>query len=200
MSSTGSANRKRSRARSRDASKSPESRHRSDRPKKRRRSNSQTNQGEPNPQILQQLLDKISSISSSVDKLNERITCLKSPPAKGTDNIVPEREYTSCPEPVDSSDHISVVVEPDPELESYCPEILDSNSSHRVGNITSKSLTHEGHNNDVVCLSENSNGDSEKNLSSADANPIKTVVLSTYLLILRLKLLVGSLQQHLKSF
>ena len=33
MSSTGSANRKRSRARSRDASKSPESRHRSDRPK-----------------------------------------------------------------------------------------------------------------------------------------------------------------------
>ena len=171
MSSTGSANRKRSRARSRDASKSPESRHRSDRPKKRRRSNSQTNQGEPNPQILQQLLDKISSMSSSVDKLNERITCLESPPTKDTDNMAAEQQYTSCPEPVDSSDHISVVVEPDPELESYGPEIQDSDSSHRVGNITSKSLTHEGHNNDVVCLSENNNGDCEKNLSSADCQP-----------------------------
>ena len=117
MSSTGSANRKRSRARNRDALKSPESQHRSDRPKNRRRSNSRrrsnTNQGEPNPQILQQLLDKISSISSSVDKLNKRITCLESPPAKDTDHMVSELQYTSCPEPVDSSDHISVVVKPD---------------------------------------------------------------------------------------
>ena len=55
-----------------------------------------------------------------------------------------------------------MAVEPDHELESYGPEILDSNFSHRVGNITSKSLTHEGHNNHVVCLSENNNGDCEK--------------------------------------
>ena len=85
--------------------------------------------------------------------------------------MVAEQQYTSCPEPVDSLDHISVVVEPGPELESYGPEILDSNSGHRVGNITSKLLTHEGHNNDVVCLSENNNGDCEKNLSSADCQP-----------------------------
>ena len=64
-----------------------------------------------------------------------------------------------------------MVVKPDPELESYGPEILDSNCSHRVGNITSKSLTHEDHNNVVVCLSENSNGDCKKNLSLADCQP-----------------------------
>ena len=169
MSSTGSVNRKRSKSRSRDASRSPaKSRHRSDRSKKRRRSSSQTNQGEPNSSILEQLLDKISSLSSTVDKLNERMTSLESAPVKDTDNMVAEQEDASCPEPTDVSDQLSVVVRPDPEIESYGPVILDPNSSHRVGNIlTSKSLT-QGHKNDTACLSENNNGDCGKNLSEAE--------------------------------
>ena len=171
MSSTGSVNRKRSKSRSRDASRSPaKSRHRSDRSKKRRRSSSQTNQREPNSSILEQLLDKISSLSSTVDKLNERMTSLESAPVKDTDNMVAEQEDASCPEPTDVSDQLSVVVRPDPEIESYGPVILDPNSSHRVGNITSKSLT-QGHKNDTACLSENNNGDCGKNLSEAEGQP-----------------------------
>ena len=169
MSSTGSVNRKRSKSRSRDASRSPaKSRHRSDRSKKRRRSSSQTNRGEPNSSILEQLLDKISSLSSTTH--DERMTSLESAPVKDTDNMVAEQEDASCSEPTDVSDELSVVVRPDPEIESYGPVILDPNSSHRIGNITSKSLT-QGHKNDTVCLSENNNGDCGKNLSEAEGQP-----------------------------
>ena len=105
-----------------------------------------------------------------MDKLNERMTSLESAPVKDTDNMVAEQEDASCPEPTDVSDQLSVVVRPDPEIESYGPVILDPNSSHRVGNITSKSLT-QGHKNDTACLSENNNGDCGKNLSEAEGQP-----------------------------
>ena len=123
-----------------------------------------------NSPILEQLLDKISSLSSTVDKLNERMTSLESAPVKDSDNMVTEQENASCPEPTDVSDQLSVVVRPDPEIESYGPVILDPNSGHRVGNITSKSLT-QGHNNDTACFSENNNGDCGKNLSEAEGQP-----------------------------
>ena len=123
-----------------------------------------------NSPILEQLLDKISSLSSTVDKLNERVTSLESAPVKDSDNMVAEQENASCPEPTDVSDQLSVVVRPDPEIESYGPVILDPNSGHRVGNITSKSLT-QGHKNDPACLSENNNGDCGKNLSDAEGQP-----------------------------
>ena len=123
---------------------------------------------------------------------------LESAPVKDTDNMVVEQEDASCPEPTDVSDQLSVVVRPDPEIERYGPVILDLNSSDRVGNITSKSLT-QGHNNDIACLSENNNGDCERIFPRLKGNPTKTV-LSTYLLILWLKLPVGSLLQHLRSF
>ena len=195
ISSTGSVNRKRSKSRSRDASRSPaKSRQRADRPKNCRRSSSQTNHGESNSPILEQLLDKISSLSSTVEKLNERMTRLESAPVKDTDNMVVEQEDASCPEPTDVSDQLTVVIRPDPEIERYGPVILDLNSSDRVGNITSKSLT-QGHSNGIACLSEN-NGDCERIFPRLKANPIKTV-LSTYLLILWLKPPVGSLLQHL---
>ena len=105
-----------------------------------------------------------------MDKLNERMTSLESAPVKDTDNMVAEQEDASCPEPTDVSDQLSVVVRPDPEIESYGPVTLDPNSSHRVGNITSKSLT-QGHKNDTACLSENNNGDCGKNLSEAEGQP-----------------------------
>ena len=123
MSSTGPANRKRSRSRSKDASRSPtKSRHRSDRSKKRRRSNSQTNNGDSNSPILEQLLNKMSSISSAVDSLNERVSCLESTRAKGTDNTVAQQGNTSCPEPTDVSDQLSIAVPPVAEIDcTYTP-------------------------------------------------------------------------------
>ena len=119
--------------------------------------------------VLEQLLDKISSLSFTVNKLNERMTSLETAPVKDTDNMVAEQEDASCPKPTDVSDQLSVVVRPDPEIESYGPVILDPNSSDRVGNVTSKSLT-QGHNNNnnTACLSENNNGDCGKNLSEAE--------------------------------
>ena len=48
-----------------------------------------------------------------MDKLKERITCLESAPVKDADNMVAQQEGTSFDEPADTSDHISVVVEPD---------------------------------------------------------------------------------------
>ena len=109
------------------------------------------------------------------------MTSLESAPVKDTDNMVAEQQDASCPEPTDVSDQLSVVVRPDPQIESYGPVILDPNSSDRVGNVTSKSLT-QGHNNDSACLSENNNGDCERIFPRLKANPIKTV--GTYLLIL----------------
>ncbi|CAB3986747.1 Hypothetical predicted protein [Paramuricea clavata] len=104
----------------------------------------------------------MSTISSTVEKLNERMTSLESARVKDTDNMAAEQDDTSCPEPTDVSDQLSIAVPPDAEIESFSPVILDPNFSHKVGNITSKSLT-QGHNNDTTCLSENNNGG--KNLS-----------------------------------
>ena len=105
MSSTGSANRKRSRSRSKDASRSPtKSRHRSNRSKKRRRSNSQTNNGDSNSPILEQLLNKMSSISSAADSLNERMSCLESSRAKFTDSTAALQGNTSCSKPTGRRD------------------------------------------------------------------------------------------------
>ena len=167
MSSTGSANRKRSRSRSKDASRSTKSRHRSDRSKKRRRSNSQTNNGDSNSLILEQLLNKMSSISSAVDSLNERMSCLESSRAKGTDNTVAQQGYASCPEPTDVSDQLSIAVPPDAEIESCSPVILDPGFSHAVGNLTSKSLT-QGHINDTTCLPGNNDSERGQNLPETE--------------------------------
>ena len=113
-----SSSRKRSRSRSKDASKSPaKSRHRSERSKKRRRSNSPTNHGEDNSPILEQLLNKMSTISSTAEKLNERTTSLESARVKDTDNMAAEQDDTSCPEPTDVSDQLSIAVPPDTEIE-----------------------------------------------------------------------------------
>ncbi|CAB3979010.1 Hypothetical predicted protein [Paramuricea clavata] len=81
-----------------------------------------------------------------------------------------EQDDTSCPEPTDVSDQLSIAVPPDAEIESYSPVILDPNFSHKVGNITSKSLT-QGHNNDTTCLSENNNANGGKNLSEVEPQP-----------------------------
>ena len=59
-----------------------------------------------NSPILVQLLDKISSLSSTVDKLNERMTSLESAPVKDSDNMVAKQENASCPEPTDVSDQL----------------------------------------------------------------------------------------------
>ena len=154
MSSTGSVSRKRSRSRSKDASRSPaKSRHRSDRSKKRRRENLQANNevSNSNPDIektfktetpiLEKLLNKMSSISSAVDSLNERMSCLESTRAKGTDNTAAQQGSTSCPKRTDVSDQLSIAVPLDAGIEDCSPVILDSDFSHGVGNRTSKSLT-----------------------------------------------------------
>ena len=113
------------------------------------------------------------------------MTNLESARVKDTDNMAAEQDDTSCPTPTDVSDQLSIAVSPDAaaEIESYSPVILDPNFSHKVGNITRKSLT-QGHNNDTTCLSENNNGDGRKKLSEVE-------VQSTYRLILWLKLLVS---------
>ena len=139
-----------------------------------------------NSPILVQLLDKISSLSSTVDKLNERMTIWW--PNKKTLVVLNQQMFRIN----------FVVVRPDPEIESYGPVILDPNSGHRVGNISSKSLT-QRHKNDPACLSENNNDDCGKNLSEAEGQPNKNSA-STYLLILWLQPLVGSLLQHLRGF
>ena len=163
MSSTGSANRKRSRSRSKVASRSPtKSRHRSDRSKKRRRSNSQTNNGDSNSPIWEQLLNKMSSISSAVE-----LSCLESSRAKGTDNTAAQQGNTSCPEPTDVSDQLSIAVLPDAEIEGCSPVILDPDFSHGVGNLTSKSLT-QGHINDTACLPGNNDGERGQNLPETE--------------------------------
>ncbi|CAB3985076.1 Hypothetical predicted protein, partial [Paramuricea clavata] len=138
------------------------------RSKKRRRPNSPTNHGEDNSPILEQLLNKMSTISSTVEKLNEHMTSLEFARLKYTENMAAEQDDTSCPEPTDVSDQLSIAVPPDTDIESYSPVILDPNFSHKVGNITSKSLT-QGHNNDTTCLSENNNGNGGKNLSEGEA-------------------------------
>jgi hypothetical protein len=110
------------------------------------------------------------------------MTSLESARVKDTDNMAAEQDDTTCPKPTDVSDQLSIAVSPDAaEIESYSPVILDPNFSHKVGNITRKSLT-QGHNNDTTCLSENNNGDGRKNLSEVE-------VQSTCRLILWLKLL-----------
>jgi hypothetical protein len=54
-------------------------------------------------------------------------------------------------------------------MESCCPEILDPNNSHKVGNLTSKSLTHDhGHNNDITSP-ENNNDNGGKDLSELES-------------------------------
>ena len=53
-----------------------------------------------------------------------------------------EQEGTHGPEFTDFSDQLSVVGPLDQEVESCCPEILDPNTSHKIGNLTSKSFTH----------------------------------------------------------
>ena len=124
----------------------------------------------PNQGIVQIDLKSVDDRALKQIRENLTLTSLESAPVKDTDNMVAEQEDASCPEPTDVSDQLSVVVRPDPEIESYGPVILDPNSSHRVGNITSKSLT-QGHKNDTACLSENNNGDCGKNLSEAEGQP-----------------------------
>jgi hypothetical protein len=110
----------------------------------------------------------MSTLSSAVERLNERMISLESDRVKDTihkvnddTNMAVEQEGTRGPESTDFSDQLSVVVPPDPEVDSCCPEILDPNTSHKVGNLTSKSLTHDhGHNNNDITSVEaiNHNG------------------------------------------
>ena len=132
--------------------------------------------GKITPQFLiKQLLDKMSTISSTVERLNERMTSLESDRVKDANNnnndgsnMAVEQEVTRGPESADFSDQLSIVVPQDQDMESCCPEILDPNNSHKVGNLTSKSLTHDhGHNNDITSP-ENNNDNGGKDLSEVE--------------------------------
>ena len=68
------------------------------------------------------------------------MSCLESSRAKGTDITAAQQGNTSCPEPTDVSDQLSIAAPPDAEIESCSPVILDPGFSHGVGNLTSKSL------------------------------------------------------------
>ena len=157
MSSAGSTSRKRSRSRSRNASRSPvNSRHRSYTSKRHRRADSPTNQRDSNSPMLEQLFEKISTIRSSVVKLNERMAYLETARLNEGDNMAAVQDVTSCPEPTDVLDQLSLAVPPDTEIDDYSPVILDPISSHRAGAITGKSLN-QGDNNDITSFSENNN-------------------------------------------
>ena len=54
----------------------------------------------------------MSTISSTVEKLNERMTSLESARVKDTDNMAAEQDDTSCPEPTGVSDQLSIAVPP----------------------------------------------------------------------------------------
>ena len=88
-------------------------------------------------------------------KLNERMTSKTARLNEG-DNMAAVQDVTSCPEPTDVLDQLSIAVSPDTEIDDYSPVILDPISSHRAGAITGKSPT-QGDNNDISCLSENNN-------------------------------------------
>jgi hypothetical protein len=79
------------------------------------------------------------------------MTSLESARVKDTDNMAAEQDDTSCPEPTDVSKQLSIAVPPDVERKSYNPLILDPNFSHKLGNITSKSVS-LGHKNDTTCF------------------------------------------------
>ena len=200
MSSARSTSRKRSRSRSRNASRSPvNSRHRSHRSKRHRRSDSPTKQRDSSFPMLEQLFEKISAISSSVVKLNKRMTCLETARVNEGDNMAAVQDVTSCPEPTDVSDQLSIAVPQDAEIDGYSPVILDPISSHRAGAITGKSPT-QGDNNDISCLSENNNSHGVCGKSPSEAKrPINENSAKHLFLILWLWPLVGNLL-HLKIF
>ena len=56
--------------------------------------------------------------------------------------MVAEEEDTSCPELTDVLDQLSVIVRPDPEIESYGPVILDPNSRHKVNWQRNEKIAH----------------------------------------------------------
>lgn len=140
---------KRSRSRSREASKS---RSKSHRPSKRRRSGSKHdehhnsgNDGNSST-ALNQILGKINGISSAVENLNNRLTCLESdqnshlPHGKMATDPTGEDELSAGKQDFDSCDQLSVMVPQDPEMASSSPEILDAQIGHKDGPTTSKAL------------------------------------------------------------
>ena len=108
-----------------------------------------------------------SSISSAVDSLNESLLCLESTRTKGTDNTAAQQGNTSCPEPTDVSDQLSIAVPPDAKIESCSPVILDPDFSHGVGNMTSNSLT-QVHTIETTCLPRNNDGERGQNLPETE--------------------------------